>query len=66
MSTGAGTEASTPGRCGALERGHDAPLERLAQLGDALRGVGASAEDVDAAERVVGQAAKERSRVKGR
>ena len=51
---------------GALERGHDAPLERLAQLGDALSGVGAAAKAINAAERRVGQAAKERSSVNGR
>ena len=56
MSTGADTKAST-GDCGALERGHGAPLEPLAQLGDALGGVGAVAFAVDAAELVVGQAA---------
>ena len=50
----------------ALERGHSAALERLEQLGDALSGVGAAAELADAAERVVGQAAKERRRVNGR
>ena len=43
---------------GALERGHGAPLEHLAQLGDALRGVGAVAV-IDAAELVLGQTAKE-------
>ena len=44
---------------GALERGHGASLEPLAQLGDALRGVGAVAMTVDAAELDVGQTAKE-------
>ena len=45
----------------ALERGHGAPLERLAELGDALGGVGAVAItiDIDAAELVAGQTAKE-------
>ena len=44
----------------ALERGHGAPLETLAQLGDALCGVGAVArEEVDAAELVSEQTAKE-------
>ena len=43
---------------GALERGHGAPLERLAQLGDAKDGVGAEAIMVDAAEPVAGQTAK--------
>ena len=45
---------------GALERGHSASLEHLAQLGDALRGVGAFANRVDAAELVVGQTAMRR------
>ena len=40
---------------GALKRGHGAPFERLAQLGDALGGVGAIAITIDAAELVVGQ-----------
>ena len=44
---------------GALERGHGAPLERLAQLGDALGGVGAVAITIDTAELVAGQTAKE-------
>ena len=42
---------------GALERGHSAPLEPLAQLRDALGGVGAIAERVEAAELIVGQTA---------
>ena len=42
---------------GALERGHSAPLEPLAQLRDALGGVGAATHDVEAAELVVGQTA---------
>ena len=37
---------------GAPERGHGASLERLAQLGDALGGVGAAAATVKAAELV--------------
>ena len=45
---------------GALERGHGAPLERLAQLGDALCSVGAAGPIIEAAELVVGQAAKGR------
>ena len=53
---GADTKANALGR-GALERGHVALLEPLAQLGDALGGVGAVAMTVDAAELVVGQAA---------
>ena len=43
---------------GALERGHGAPFERLAQLGDALGGVGPLAIIVEAAELVVAQAEK--------
>ena len=43
---------------GALERGHGAPLEPLAQLGDARCSVGAAALTIDAAEVVVGQTAK--------
>ena len=55
-------------RGGAPERGHGAPLEPLAQLGEALRGVGAScmAIVIEAAELVLAQAAKERTSVKGR
>ena len=56
VSMAADTKANALGR-GALERGHVALLERLAQLGDALGGVGAAAEDVEAAELVPGQAA---------
>ena len=51
---------------GALERGHGAPLEPLTQLVDALSGVGAAAKPIDAAELVVGQAAKGRRSVNGR
>ena len=43
---------------GALERGDGAALERLAQLVDALGSVGAAAVIIEAAELVVGQAAK--------
>ena len=55
---GADKNASDRGG-GALERGHGAPFEPLAQLGDALGGVGAVAfgDALDAAELVVGQAA---------
>ena len=56
MSAGADTKANTTVG-GALERGHRASLEPLAQLGDAFRGVGAVAKHADAAELVVGQAA---------
>ena len=56
VSRGADTRASTMGWC-ALERGHGASLEPLAQLGDALCGVGAFAVLTDAAELVLGQAA---------
>ena len=51
------TQKQTSGRS-ALERGHGTPLERLAQLGDALHGVGAFALPIEAAELVRGQAAK--------
>ena len=43
---------------GALDRGHGASLKRLAQLGDALGGVGAVASLIKTAELVVHQAAK--------
>ena len=52
------TQKQTLGGGSALERGHGAPLERLAQLGDALGGVGALATKAEAAEMVVGQTAK--------
>ena len=55
MSMGADTEANIWGPGGALERGHRASLERLAELGDTLGGVGAFSIH-DAAQRVVGQA----------
>eukprot|EP00964_Phaeocystis_antarctica_P085567 scaffold54074_cov60-Phaeocystis_antarctica.AAC.3 len=42
---------------GAPQRGHGAPLQRLTQLSDALRGVGALAVLAQATELVVGQAA---------
>ena len=51
---------------GALERGHGAALERLAQLGDTLGGVGAESIFVEATELVVGQAAQGRRSVNGR
>ena len=66
LSAGADTKANAFGAAGALQRGHGAPLEPLAELGDALGGVGAAAELVDAAERVVCQAAKGRRSVNGR
>ena len=56
MSAGADIKANAFGAGGALERGHSAPLEPLAQLGDALRGVCAVAILVEAAQRVVSQA----------
>ena len=65
MSAGANTKSSSRGG-GALERGHCASLDRLAQLGDALSGVGAFAGLVDAAERVVVQAARKEESVNGR
>ena len=52
------------GGCGALKRGHSAPLETLAKLGDALGGVGAVTLTNEAAERVIGQAAKGRRSVR--
>ena len=52
------TEKRTLGGGGALERGHGAPLEPLAELGDAVGGVGAIAKPVEAAELVRRQAAK--------
>ena len=45
---------------GTPQRGHGAPLEPLAQLGDALSSVGAIAAAIEAAELVVGQTAKGR------
>ena len=54
---GADTKANTRGGS-ALERGHGAPLEHLAELGDALGGVGAGPPGSDATERVFSQAAK--------
>ena len=51
---------------GALERGHGAFLEPLAQLGDALGGVGAFTFPIEAAELVVGQAATGRRSVNWR
>ena len=44
---------------GSRERRHGAALESLAQRGDALDGVGASAFFVDAADHVVGETASE-------
>ena len=66
VSMGADRKANTVWGGGALERGHGAPLERLAQLGDALSSVCAFAILVDAAELVKRQAAKGRRRVNGR
>ena len=65
MSLGVDRKASMRGG-DALERGHGAPLERLAQLGDALCSVDAAAQAIDAAELVVSQAAKGRRSVNGR
>ena len=53
---GALTQKQTLGGGGALQRGHDTPPEPLAQLRDALRGVGAVAAIVKAAELLVAQA----------
>ena len=62
VSMGADTKANTMG-WGALERGHGAPLERLAQLGHGLHSVSAlTREWAHATEPVVLQAAKERRR----
>ena len=55
---GADRKANTRGGS-ALERDHAATLEPLAELGDALGGVGAVAITIDAAELVASQAAKE-------
>ena len=60
------TQKRTLGGGGALERGHGAPLERLAQLGYALGGVGTAAVPTNATELVVTQAAKGRRSVNGR
>ena len=57
MSAGADTKANTLGAGDALQRGHGALLERLAQLGDALRVIGAVAIAIEATDLVVGQAA---------
>ena len=59
VSRGADTKANALGVGGALERGHSALLEPLAQLGDALGGVGAAAAAIliEATDLVVGQAA---------
>ena len=54
------TRCGTYGCGGALERGHGASLEPLAQLGDALCGVGAVAIIVNATELVVGQTVMQR------
>jgi hypothetical protein len=55
---GALTRKRTLWRGGALERGHSASIQRLAQLCDALGGVGAFAHEIEAAEHVPRQAAK--------
>jgi hypothetical protein len=62
---GADTKANTPDG-GAPKRGHGAALERLAELGDALGGVGASSILIHAAQHVVGQAVSiQKRRVNG-
>ena len=58
------TQKRTLGGGGALERGHGASVEPLAQLGDALGGVGAAAAIIKAAELVVRQTAKGKRSVK--
>jgi hypothetical protein len=55
VSMGADTNKRTLGGGGALERGHRASLERLAELGEACSGVGALS-ILDATQRVVSQA----------
>ena len=62
VSTGVDTKANT-GRGGALERGHGAPLERLAQPGDALGVVGTVTVSIEATQLVVAQAAKRKGGV---
>ena len=70
VSMGADRKANTLGRRGALERGHGAPVEPLAQLGDALGSVCtvncAKWARGDAAELVSFQAAREGMSVNGR
>ena len=63
---GALTQKQTLRGGGAPERGHGAPLEPLAELGDALVGVGAVTIIIEAAELVGIQAAKGRRSVQGR
>ena len=57
LSAGADAKASTRGG-GARQRDDGAPLETLAQLGDALHGVGAAVVTVNTAELVVVQTAR--------
>ena len=52
-------------RGGALQRGHGAPLEPLAQLGEALSGVGTAPPAVEAAELAVGQPVNVKRSVNG-
>ena len=59
------TQKQTLWAGGALERGHGAALERLAQLGDALGGVSAVTQIIEATELVTDQAAKGRRSVNG-
>ena len=66
---GADTKANARVRGGALQRGHSAPLEPLAQLDDALGSVGSQCQImilVEAAECVTSQAAREWMSVNGR
>ena len=56
MSRGADTKANTR-RGSALERDHGATLEPLAELGDALGGVGTATILIEATDPVLGQAA---------
>ena len=66
VSRGADTKANALWGGGAPKRGHGAPLQPIAELGDALGGVGAVTLIIEAAELVVIQAAKGRRSVNGR
>ena len=63
---GADTKANTLWGGGAPERGHSTPLESLAQLDDALGGVGSIAVPVEATEFILSQAATGARSVNGR
>ena len=51
------TQKRTLWGCSALQRGHSAPLEPLAELGDALGGVGTATILIKATDLVLGQTA---------